>query len=292
MHPILLEDTWIGDLNSYGTLILFGGLSLLPGLWWECRERALRAELLIDIYIVFVVGCFVGGRLLDVLSRPSVFLAEPARIFSGQDSFVFYGSLLGVFVGFLWLAHKYRRPLAELCDMVAPWIPLGHGIARIGCWLAGCCFGAPVTGDPAWAARFPAGSIAYAGGEVPCTDGATVGLFPVQLFEVVGLEAIALLLIGLRLRRGIEPPWRAAGRYALAYGILRLVTELFRGDHSRNHLFIVEFPGIADLLRLPADQPFLLSTSQLISVALIAWGAVMIRRSRRTGHALSSEPPS
>jgi len=290
MHPILLEGTWIGDLNSYGTLILFGGLSLGPGIWWDRKQRGLSAELFLDIYIVFVVGCFVGGRVLDVISRPAVFLAEPARMFSGQDSFVFYGSLIGVFLGFLWLAHKYRRPLAEICDLVAAWIPLGHGIARIGCWLAGCCFGAPVTGDPEWAAHFPAGSIAHAGGEVGHVGATTVGLFPIQLMEFAGLELLGLILITTRIRRGIESPWLMTGRYALGYGLLRLVTELFRGDHSRNHLFIVELPSIADLVGLPATHPFLLSTSQLISIALILTGAALIRRGRRATHALPSEP--
>jgi len=292
MHPILLEGTWIGDLNSYGTLILFGGLSLAPGMWWDRRQRDLPAELILDIYIVFVVGCFVGGRVLDIISRPSVFLAEPARIFSGQDSFVFYGSLIGVFLGFFWLAHKYRRPMYELCDLVAPWVPLGHGIARIGCWLAGCCFGAPVLGDPAWSAHFPAGSIAHSSGEVPLHGATTAGLFPIQLMEVGGLWVLGLLLMTRRIRRGVETPWRMSGLYALGYGLLRLFTELFRGDHSRNHLFTLELPRLAELLRLPADQPFLLSTSQLISLGLMFWGAVMIRRSRDPARGLSSGPSS
>jgi len=292
MDPILLEGTWIGDLNSYGTLILFGGLSLAPGIWWDQKRRGLPAELLLDIYIVFVVGCFVGGRVLDVITRPAVFLAEPARIFSAQDSFVFYGSLIGVFLGFVWLAHKYRRPLAELCDLVATWIPLGHGIARLGCWFAGCCFGAPVLGDPDWAAHFPAGSIAHSGGEVPLAGATTVGLFPIQLVEVAGLELLALLLISIRIRRGAESAWLMSGRYALGYGLLRLVTELFRGDHSRNHLFLLEFPDVAEVLRLPASQPFLLSTSQLISLLLVAWGALMISRGRKRARALPSKVPT
>lgn len=286
MEPILARDTWIGDIHSYGTMILLGGLILVPGLWWDRKDRGLPAELLLDFYIVLVVGCFVGGRVLDVLSRPAVFLAEPARIFSAQDNFVFYGSLLGVFVGFVWLARKYRRPTAEIADLLAPWIGFGHGIARVGCHLAGCCFGAPVTGDPAWSLHFPRGSIAFDAGEVARvvsrSDGqvtaATVGLFPIQLAEVIGLEVIAIILITLRIRRGVERPWVASARYAIAYGVLRVFIEIFRGDHSRGHLFTLELPPLAALLRLPADQPFLLSTSQGISVALIVWGLWILRR--------------
>ncbi|MCA9636521.1 MAG: prolipoprotein diacylglyceryl transferase [Myxococcales bacterium] len=288
MHPILLEDTWIGDLHGYGTMVLLGGLCLAPGLWWDAKRRGMPGELLLDFYIVLVVGCFVGGRLLDVLSRPAVFLAEPMRIFSGQENFVFYGSLFGVLLGFVWLARRYRRPVADVADLLAPWIGVGHGVARVGCYFAGCCFGAPVVGDPAWALHFPPGSIAFDGGEVAHAGAHTVGLFPVQLAEVVGLEVIGLALVATRVLRGVESRWRMSARYALLYGCLRMVTELFRGDHSRNHLFTVEFPGLADLLRLPADQPFLLSTSQLVSLALIGWGAAVIIRTRRAEHALSS----
>ena len=277
MHPILLE----GLLNSYGTLITLGGLSIAPALAWDARRRRLPGVLLLDLYIALVFGCFLGGRLLDVLSRPQVFLAEPARIFSLQDAFVFYGSLLGVFLGFAWIARRYRRPLAELCDLLAPYIGFGHALGRVGCYLAGCCYGAPVPGDPAWAAHFPPGSVAFAADEIARSGPATVGLHPVQLYEAAGLALISVVLAALRVRRGVEDPWRSSARYALAYGLLRLLTEVFRGDPSRGLLLDLRAPALAAWLRLPADQPLLLSTSQIISLALIAWALTILARPRR-----------
>lgn len=287
MHPVLVE----GYLNSYGTLITLGGLGILPGLLWDARRRRIPAELLLDFYIVLVVGCFVGGRLLDILSRPQVFLADPTRIFSLQDAFVFYGSLLGVFVGFIALARRYRRPLAEICDLLAPYIGFGHALGRVGCFLAGCCWGATVTGDPAWSAHFPPGSIVFDAAEIAHRGGTTVGLHPVQLYEAAGLALMAVFLVVVRVRRGIEAPWKSSARYALAYGLLRIATELFRGDASRGLLFTGQSPTLARWLHLPLDQPFLLSTSQTISLALLAWGLWILGRPGRAPALSSAQRP-
>jgi len=293
MHPILLQGSLLGDINSYGTLLLLGGLSILPGLWWDRRQRGLPAEFHIDLYLVIVLGCFIGGRLLDVITRPREFLADPARIFALRDAFIFYGSLLGVFAGFGLLARRYRRGLGELCDLLSPYIGFGHALGRVGCYLVGCCYGAQFVGDPAWSAHFPPGSIAYEAADLAPYAATTVGLHPVQLYEAAGLALIALVLVVLRVRRGIEAPWRATARYTIAYGLLRLITELFRGDLSRGLYLHLENPTLAALLRLPADHQILLSTSQAISILMIAWGLWILRRpAPAPAPALSSPEPA
>jgi phosphatidylglycerol:prolipoprotein diacylglycerol transferase len=291
MHPILLQGSPLGDINSYGTLLLLGGLSILPGLWWDRRQRGLPAEFHVDLYLVILLGCFIGGRLLDVLTRPEEFLADPARIFALRDAFIFYGSLLGVFAGFGVLARRYRRGVGELCDLLSPYIGFGHALGRVGCYLVGCCYGAPVVGDPAWSAHFPPGSIAYDAAELPPHQATTVGLHPVQLYEAAGLLLIATVLVVLRVRRGVEAPWRATARYTIAYGLLRLLTELFRGDLSRGLYLHLESPALAAMLRLPADQQILLSTSQMISALMIGWGLWVLHR-RAPSPPLSSASPA
>lgn len=280
VHPILFELPGLGTYNSYGMLILIAGLIIGPGLYWDMRRRGIEWLMLLDFYIVLVAGCWVGGRLVDIVTRPTFFLSDPARLLDINEGFIFYGSVLGVFVGFIWLARRYRRPLGEICDLLATWMAFSHAIGRLGCWFAGCCYGSPVVEPTGLAAHFPKGSVAYAEGMVAHAGDTTVGLHPVQLFESSALLCLFIGLLTLRLRRGIERPWTQAARWAVGYGVVRMVTEVFRGDQSRGYLVTFEWPGLMDMFNLPASQPVLLSTSQAIGLALIGLGSWALWRRR------------
>lgn len=284
MRPVLFELPW-GPINAYGTLILLGGILAMPGVYWELRSRGLGrgrpGSMLVDLYLVLIFGAAIGGRVLHVLTAPGPYLEEPRRLLSLDDTgFVFFGSMLFIAGGFVWLARRYEAPLSQVWDAAATWMPLGHALGRLGCLLAGCCWGAP-SGVP-WALRFPSSSVAYGVGEVPHEGDHTVPLHPTQLYEALGLLLLFAVLLWLRRRRGIEAPWRQVARYAIGYGLLRFVVEMFRGDPSRGLLFEGRVPWLADCLGLPAEQPLLLSVSQAIALAMIAAGLWALRR----------EPPS
>jgi prolipoprotein diacylglyceryltransferase len=103
----------------------------------------------------------------------------------------------------------------------------------------------------------------------------TLPLHPTQLYEAIGLLVLLAMTWGIRIRVGVERPWRMASRYALGYGLLRASVEVFRGDLSRGFLIEWSSPTLAGLLSLPPDHPLALSISQvtaLVMVALGAWG--------------------
>jgi phosphatidylglycerol:prolipoprotein diacylglycerol transferase len=281
MHPVLFDLPGWGPINAYGTLILLGGLLAMPGVYWELRSRGLGkghpGSMLVDLYLVLVFGAAIGGRVLHVLTAPGPYLAEPRRLLSLDDTgFVFFGSMLFIAGGFLWLARRYGAPLYQVWDAAATWMPLGHALGRMGCFFAGCCWGAP--SDVAWALRFPSDSVAYGVGEVPRHGDHTVALHPTQLYEAIGLVVLFGVMLAIRRRRGIEPPWRQVSRYAIGYGLLRFVVESFRGDPSRGLLLEGRAPLVAGWLGLPAEQPLLLSVSQAIALAMVALGVWGLRR--------------
>jgi phosphatidylglycerol:prolipoprotein diacylglycerol transferase len=280
MRPVLFELPW-GPINAYGTLILLGGILAMPGIYWELRSRGLGrgrpGSMLVDLYLVLIFGAAIGGRVLHVLTAPGPYIDEPRRLLSLDDTgFVFFGSMLFIAGGFAWLARRYEAPLAQVWDAGATWMPLGHALGRLGCLFAGCCWGAP--SDVPWALRFPSSSVAYGVGEVPHEGDHTVALHPTQLYEALGLLALFGVLLWVRRRRGIEAPWRQVARYAIGYGLLRFVVEMFRGDPSRGLLFEGRIPGLAGALGLPAAQPLLLSVSQAIALAMVAAGLWALRR--------------
>ena len=127
-------------------------------------------------------------------------------------------------------------------DVFAPGIALGHIVGRLGCLMAGCCFGRPTSVPWAITFRDPA-ALANAG----TTLG--VPLHPTQLYEAAA-EALILALLLVFEHKARPFPGRTFWTYMLLYGISRFVIEFYRGD-PRGLVFGV------------------LSTSQFISMVLV-----------------------
>jgi phosphatidylglycerol---prolipoprotein diacylglyceryl transferase len=287
MQPHLFTIPGVLNLQGYGTLILIGGLVSIAGVYRDLRARGIGKpplSALVDLYLVLVVGAFVGGRVAHVLTAPggptSASLLDPEG-----TGFVFFGSLTAVVLGLFWLARRHHTRVLVLSDVALTWMPLGHAFGRLGCLLAGCCFGAPT--DAPWGLSFPSASMAFALGEVPHAGEHTVPLHPTQLYEALGLFALWGWTWSRR-RAGIETPGRQVARYALGYGVLRAVVEVFRGDPSRGMLASISVPAIARALGLPEDQPLVLSVSQAVALGLVALGAWGLLRTRRPGGVFSA----
>ena len=138
-------------------------------------------------------------------------------------------TLLGAFIGakLLYLIISYReidwsrffsRPYITHLIYLIPWI---HGFGRIGCFLAGCCYGIPYDGP--FAVQFPEGSLAPS----------DTTLFPVQLVEAICLLILAIVLAVLDLKKSYP---HTIAVYFIVYGILRFLLEYVRYDAVRGHL--------------------------------------------------------
>lgn len=290
MHPVLFEGPFGWTANAYGTLIFLGILATVPGAIWDARRRELGLMFLLDVYVGAIVGAVIGGEILHLITRADQFMAMPQRLETGEAfGLVYYGSLLGMFAAMVWVGHKHHRPTSEVVGFVLTWGLPAHILGRVGCYLAGCCWGAPT--DASWGASFPDTAIVWADPTIPHVGDHTVPLHPVQLYEAAGLAVLMVVMIGFRLRRGPESGWGTQpARWAVGYGLLRLVTETFRADPDRRQLLEIHLPGLAEALALPAEQPLLLSTSQAISIVLVvgALGLIWSRISR--GRVASPEP--
>lgn len=288
MHPHLFTLPWGTEVNAYGTLIMLGGLGCIPLTAWDAAQRGIpKARLLsflVDLWLVIAVGAFFGGRLLHVVTVPGVYADDPTKLVAlDSTGFVFFGSLLAVAVGWIWVARRYGLRVGSVWDMGLTWMPLGHAAGRVGCLLAGCCWGGVHTGGGGL--RFGPDSLVVLTGGAPVVGGGdtltTLPLHPTQLYEAFGLLALLAMTWGIRVRRGVEPPWRMASRYAVGYGVLRAVIEVFRGDDSRGFLFEFTAPLISGALSLPPEHPLLLSISQVTALGMVALGAWGLRKTRQ-----------
>lgn len=261
MHPILFEAGGL-TIYSYGVLLAAAYLLGLQFALMRARSRGLDSQRVMDLGIWIILSALAGAKLLLLIVDFDQFTANPRDLLSlARSGGVFYGGLIAAVVVALIYLRRHHMPLWTTTDVFAPGIALGHIVGRMGCLLAGCCFGKPASVP--WAITFnePAAQ---------AISGTPLGvpLHPTQLYEA-GAEALILIFLLLFERRGRSFPGRTFWSYMLLYGVSRFVVELYRGD-SRGVVFGT------------------LSTSQFVSALLVPLSIVMLillsRRKNPTRH--------
>ncbi|MGH9364821.1 MAG: prolipoprotein diacylglyceryl transferase [Thermoanaerobaculia bacterium] len=267
MHPLLIG---IGSyhLSSYAAFVAVGGVIALTFLRARAGEAGLRTEG--DFWVLvntILASGFIGARLFAMLvTVPPDWAAFWHTLVSVNSDFSVFGFIAGTLIGTYWFSRARQIQSAQLLDSVCLVIPIWQVFGRFGCFMNGCCFGRPVHGDVPWAVAFTDPRAA-----VP-KELLGVALHPVQLYEVGGL----VLLVGVLLVvvHGAEKARSNSGLvcvgYCAGYGVIRFVTEWFRGD-------------AAFVRRIPV------TVGQASSLALILL-AVMVARLRRQGLPGRSSP--
>lgn len=205
-------------IHWYGLMYLLAFLQF----WWLGKLRITRGaapgwetEALDDLLFYGVLGVILGGRLGQVLFyEPGYYLAHPTEILMvWKGGMSFHGGFLGVLVAMAFIARKYQRSWLDVTDFIAPLVPLGLAVGRIGNFINGELWGR--IADPAlpWAMIFPQ------------VD--NLPRHPSQLYQAGGE---GLLLFVLLWFYSAQPRGRGAvsGMFLVGYGCFRFFAEFFR----------------------------------------------------------------
>ena len=284
------------DVHAYGLLVAMAAIVGVLLVFRQGRRMGFDTAALLDLAFWALVAGIVGSRILYVIVHVSDYarlcagtgaprpalraLADcAAPLYIWQGGLVFYGGALAAAAVVLLFARRQAWPLGDVADLLAFPLPLGHALGRVGCFLAGCCYGkvSPL------GVRFPPASVAYQNlaHAALLAPGApfTPALAPTQLYEAAGEGLLFVLLIILRQRRRF--PGSLALVYVMGYALLRAAVEVLRGDMGRGFLLEISLPRVAAWLALPANQPLALSTAQALSLVLGTAAAVVYRILRR-----------
>src|SRR5438132_12761440 len=222
MYTILFK---VGQWPVYSYVVLLA-LAYLAGLQMavvRARRAGLDGAKMMDFGIYIVIAGLVGAKLMLIIVDFDYFRRQPAELLSlVRAGGVFYGGLLTAFFVGLWLVRRYQFPVWTTADLIAPGIAIGHVIGRLGCLLAGCCYGR-VTSMP-WGIRFRNPLASLTGG-TPLD----LALHPTQLYEA-GAELLILVALLTTERRGRPFAGRTFWLYMLLYAISRFIIEFYRGD--------------------------------------------------------------
>ena len=251
MHPILFE---LGPITiyAYGFCIAVGALLGFSYMTWQGKKiYGLTFDQCNTLFIWLVLAGVVGGKFFMIFEAPSFYFAHPMSLISGSG-FVFYGSLLFAIPVMLWFFRKNKIPTLGMLDVMAAVTCIVHGFGRIGCFLAGCCYGKPTLSTFGVVFTDP----------VCQAEPKNTPLYPTQLFEAGLIFSILIALLLLKNRKQFDGQLFLI--YLITYATGRSVLELFRGDLDRGFV-------IANVL----------SNSQLVSLIIISGSIYFYIRLKR-----------
>ena len=263
-HPYIAFDPVaisLGPLSVhwYGIMYLLAFLFFWAGGNWLVRRRpwwGWSPEDVGDMLFYGMMGVVAGGRLgyvlfygLESLLRDPLFLF---RITDGGMSF--HGGLLGVMTVMWWIGRKSGRGFWAVSDFVAPLIPVGLALGRIGNFIGGELWGR--ISDVPWAMVFanaiqPGGwaseslRTAWERGELD-----HLARHPSQLYQAAG-EGLALFLLLALYSRTPRPSAAVSGLFLVGYGAFRFMAEFFREPDAHIGYLAGEWLTMGMVLTLP-----------------------------------------
>ncbi len=177
------------------------------------RDIALSPALVDDLMFWGVVGVILGGRMGYVLFyKPLDFMADPLSIFAvWQGGMSFHGGFIGVLGAVAWLAQRRGLRWLQITDFIAPLVPLGLALGRVGNFINGELWGRPA--EVPWAMVFPLAD--------------ALPRHPSQLYQA-GLEGVVLFVLLWWFARRPRPLGQVSALFLLGYGAARFTVEFFR----------------------------------------------------------------
>lgn len=257
-------------VHWYGLMYLLAFASA----WWLGSRRIREGRLPVDanafgdLLFYGMIGVVLGGRLGSILFYDlDGYLADPVRMLKvWEGGMSFHGGLLGVLAATWYWARRQGLHLFDALDFIAPWVPPGLGLGRIGNYIGAELWGKYT--QAGWGVVFPTDP-RFAGwsAEQMQAQFATGALdafarHPSQLYQAF-LEGLVMFVVLWWYSSKPRPRYAVSGLFALLYGLFR---------------FVVEFVRVPD-----ADIGYLafgwLTMGQLLSLPLIALGLFLLWKS-------------
>jgi phosphatidylglycerol---prolipoprotein diacylglyceryl transferase len=240
LRPVLVKLFGI-SIFGYGTMIAVGIISAILLLSYRAKKRGYDEDSMLNMAILAVISGVVGGKLLYIITEINNIMEDPSLLKDFGSGFVIYGSVIGGGLGVYMYSRRKHWKLLKVFDLVIPSLPLAQGFGRIGCFLAGCCYGKPT--DSFLGVTFKEGSL----GPID------IHVYPTQVFSSIFDFALALFLLWYD--RKERKDGKIFSLYLIIYSIGRFTIEFIRDD--------------------PRGSVGMLSTSQFISLFILIMGITL-----------------
>lgn len=245
-------------IHGYGVMSAIGIISAYLMIESRAKKKGLDYEKVFGLLIACLVFGYSGSKLLYMITILPEILADPANILHHlSGGWVVIGGILGGIVGGYLYCKWQKLPTLPFFDTALAGVALAQGFGRIGCFFAGCCYGAQT--DSWIGIVFTHSDFAPNG----------VKLIPTQLISSV-LDFILCAFLVWYDNKKKKNAGEVTGLYLILYSAGRFVLEFFRGDAARGAVGKV-------------------STSQFIGLFTLAVGIIVYVKMRKATPAVQAE---
>ena len=240
MRIVLFELFGI-QIKSYGLMSARGIIVAASLFINKGKKRGYDEDSLLNLIICAVIGGILGGKGLFIITEIKDIIKEPSILLNFGYGFVVYGAIGGGALAMYLYCRRKKWNLIEMLDITVPGLAIAQGFGRIGCFLAGCCYGAQT--DLPIGVVFPQGSLAPAG----------IHVHPTQIYSSVFDFILGFLLLYYGKKKRVNG--KVVGMYLMIYSIGRFCVEFLRND--------------------PRGSVGVLSTSQFIAIFTLVLGIII-----------------
>ena len=232
MHPYLFHIGSFG-IGTYGLMMALAFFAALSLAQRQGRLDGLSSEAVTDLSISVLIAGVLGSKALMIIvglltpvgGEGHMAVRDIFTIGTLRAGGAVHGGIIAAAIVFFWkMRPKAGLPLRKTGDSLVPAVALGQAIGRIGCFMAGCCYGTSC--DLPWAVTFKSSEAAELSG-TPLFQ----HIHPVQLYHFGTNLLICGILILVRKKRRFEG--QVFSLYFILEGIGRIVVEIWRGDLDR-----------------------------------------------------------
>jgi len=235
-------------IHGYGMMIGIGVLAAISTALYRSKKKDIDPDNVIDITLTSLIFGFLGAKLLFCILSFEEFIQNPLKTLLSGNGFVVFGGIIGGLIAAYVYCRIKKVNFLKIVDFMLPEIAIAQGFGRIGCLLAGCCYGKAT--DSHMGIVFHTSNYAPNG----------ISLIPTQIIFSICAFALAVFLI--LYSKYSKTDGEIGSLYLILYSAGRFVLEYLRGDY-RGTIFNI------------------FSTSQFIGIFTFILGIVLFIICRR-----------
>lgn len=239
INPVLLPIVGNLAIHWYGVMIACGVmLAIYLSQNALIKSGLLTAEQYHQILVSSIIAGFIGGKLIYLITEENGALLTISHFFEGGFSIL--GTILGIALTLPFLLRKYHKPIFPILDIIVTVAPLIQCFGRIGCFIAGCCYGCKAATSL---------SVTYTHSLSLAPLG--IPLYPIQLYSAGALFMI-FIIMQISARYYHRPGYLTC-LYLILLSLERFIIDFWRDDRiwtsvssilSFHQLFALGFMGI------------------------------------------------
>ncbi|MCB1616187.1 MAG: prolipoprotein diacylglyceryl transferase, partial [Pseudomonadales bacterium] len=212
-----------------------------------------------DLVMYAAFGVVLGGRIgYSLFYGMDQVKENPLWIFKlWEGGMSFHGGLLGVMIAIWLYSRKIHRGFVVMMDFIAPMVPIGLGLGRLGNFINQELWGRVTTSD--WGMIFP-------------NDSFGLPRHPSQLYEFA-LEGVLLFIILYLYSAKPRPRYAVSAMFLVLYGCFRFFVEFFREPDAHIGFDLFDW----------------LTRGQLLSVPMVIIGIILMLVAYHKDHPIHQE---